>query len=92
MVLQCLENNRTDPLTEDVGGYMKVKTCGDRDIRGGPHSECWNLSELDSENMWYQHILIELLTVLLLLQSHIHFSSCSSIHSSESGGRSSWCS
>jgi hypothetical protein len=32
--------------------------------------------------MWYQHILIELLAVLLLLQPHIHISSCSSLHSS----------
>jgi hypothetical protein len=30
----------------------------------------------------YQDILIELLAVLLLLQSHIHISSCSSLHSS----------
>ncbi len=35
-----------------------------------------NVPELTSENMWYQHILIQLLTVLLLLQPHIHFSSC----------------
>ncbi len=42
-----------------------------------------NLSALASENMWYQHILIELLAVLLLLQPHIHISSCSSLHSSK---------
>ncbi len=42
-----------------------------------------NLSALVSENMWYQHILIELLAVLLLLQPHIHISSCSSLHSSK---------
>ncbi len=42
-----------------------------------------NLAVLTSENMWYQHILIELLTVLLLLQPHIHISSCSSLHSSK---------
>ncbi len=38
-----------------------------------------NLSALTSDNMWYQKILIELLTVLLLLQPHIHFSSSSSL-------------
>jgi hypothetical protein len=34
-----------------------------------------NLSPLTSETMWYQPILIEHLTVLLLLQQHAHFSS-----------------
>jgi hypothetical protein len=34
-----------------------------------------NLSVLVSETMWYQPILIEHLTVLLLLQQHAHFSS-----------------
>ena len=34
-----------------------------------------NLSPLTSETMWYQLILIEHLTVLLLLQQHTHFSS-----------------
>jgi hypothetical protein len=42
-----------------------------------------NLSTLSSEKKWYQNILIELLTVLLLLQPHIHISSCSSLHSSK---------
>ena len=37
---------------------------------------------LSSETMWYPHILIQLLTVLILLQPHIHFSSCSSLHHS----------
>ncbi len=35
-----------------------------------------NLSGLTSETMWSQHILIELLTVILLLQTHMHFPSC----------------
>ena len=35
-----------------------------------------NLSVLDSETMWSQPILIEHLDVLLLLQTHIHFPSC----------------
>jgi hypothetical protein len=39
-----------------------------------------NLSVLASETMWYQHILIELLAVLLLLQAHMHFSSPDSRH------------
>ncbi len=30
------------------------------------------LSALDSQSMWYQNILIELLTVLFLLQPHIY--------------------
>jgi hypothetical protein len=34
-----------------------------------------NLSPLTSETMWYQPILIEHLTVLILLQQHTHFSS-----------------
>jgi hypothetical protein len=42
-----------------------------------------NLSALASENMWYQHILIELLVVQLLLQPYIHISTCSSLHSSK---------
>jgi hypothetical protein len=42
-----------------------------------------NISALASENMWYQNILIELLSVLLLLQSHIHISYCYSLHSSK---------
>ena len=35
-----------------------------------------NLSALASETMWSQPILIELLAVLLLLQTHMHFPSC----------------
>jgi hypothetical protein len=34
-----------------------------------------NLSGLSSETMWSQPILIELLAVLLLLQTHMHFPS-----------------
>ena len=39
-----------------------------------------NLSPLTSETMWYQPIFIELLTVLLLLQEHMHFPSPTSRH------------
>jgi hypothetical protein len=39
-----------------------------------------NLSVLASETMWYQPILIELLTVLLLLQAHMQFPSPTSRH------------
>ena len=39
-----------------------------------------NVPALVSENMWYHHIMFELLSVLLLLQPHIHFSSCSSLY------------
>jgi hypothetical protein len=39
-----------------------------------------NLSALASETMWSQPILIELLAVLLLLQTHMHFASCTSRH------------
>ncbi len=43
-----------------------------------------NLCVLGSENMCYPHMLIQLLTFLILLQHHIHFSSCSSLHSEQS--------
>ena len=39
-----------------------------------------NLSGLASENMWSPPIFIELLTVLILLQPHMHFSSSTSRH------------
>ena len=32
-----------------------------------------NLSALDSENMWYQHILIQLLAALILLQPLLEY-------------------
>ena len=38
-----------------------------------------NFSVLVSDTMWYQPILIQLLTVLFLLQQHIHFSSSSRV-------------
>ena len=62
--------------------------------RSSPWIFLWTLV---SENMWHQHILIELLVVLLLLQPHIHFSSCSSrvflTNRKEEGVQiGSWCS
>jgi len=62
---------------------------------GLPRARHTNLSALTSENMWYQHILIELLAVLLLLQPQIHISSCSSLDSSKAQEgfikHCSWC-
>ncbi len=43
---------------------------------GPDRSRNTNLSALVSETMWSQPILIELLPVILLLQTHIHFPSC----------------
>jgi hypothetical protein len=51
----------------------------DESHAGGSRARNMNLSVLDSKNMWYLHILIELLSVLFLLQLHIHFSSFSSL-------------
>jgi hypothetical protein len=52
-----------------------------------------NISAPVSENMWYQHILIELLAVLPLLQPHIRISSGSSLHCARRIQKSgSWCS
>jgi hypothetical protein len=56
---------------------------------GLPRTRNTNLCELVSETMslishtGYPHILIELLSVLILLKPHIHFSSFSSLHYSQ---------
>jgi hypothetical protein len=39
-----------------------------------------NLCALASETMLCPHILIQLLAVLIILQPHIHISTCSSLH------------
>ena len=39
-----------------------------------------NLGALASETMLCPHILIQLLAVLIILQPHIHISTCSSLH------------
>ena len=39
-----------------------------------------NLGALASETMWCPQILIQLLAVLIILQPHIHISTCSSLH------------